>query len=118
MGASATSLKILDSIQKKALRIIGVNEHDARTELSIPSLLHRRQVAAVSLIYKMHMSTCPPDLKKMLPQPYTSDAQLAAVSPPENMPSPCQSLELTPPAELSYTLQYTPGTVSQPTWSV
>ncbi|KAI8513918.1 hypothetical protein Bbelb_082420 [Branchiostoma belcheri] len=31
----------------------------------------KRQVAAVSLIYKMHMSTCPPDLKKMLPQPYT-----------------------------------------------
>ncbi|KAI8486969.1 hypothetical protein Bbelb_352290 [Branchiostoma belcheri] len=56
---------------KKALRIIGVNEHDATTELNIPSLLHRRQVAAVSLIYKMHMSTCPPDLKKMLPQPYT-----------------------------------------------
>ncbi|KAI8502616.1 hypothetical protein Bbelb_193180 [Branchiostoma belcheri] len=70
MGASVTSL-ILDSIQKKALRIIGVNEHDATTELNIPTLLHRRQVAAVSLIYKMHMSTCPPGLKKMLPQPYT-----------------------------------------------
>ncbi|KAI8496954.1 hypothetical protein Bbelb_256090 [Branchiostoma belcheri] len=57
--------------QKKALRINGVNEHDTTTELNIPPLLHRRQVAAVSLIYKMHMSTCPPDLKNMLLQPYT-----------------------------------------------
>ena len=70
MSASTTSLKLLDSIQSKALRIIGVNEQQARLELNIPSLLHRRQVAATAVIYKMHTSLCPPDLKRMLPQPY------------------------------------------------
>ena len=70
MSASFTSLKLLDSIPSEALRIIGVNEQQARLELNIPSLHHRRQVAATTVIYKMHTSLCPADLKGMLPQPY------------------------------------------------
>ena len=34
-----TTLSELDNIQRKALKIIGINEATARTQLSIPSLL-------------------------------------------------------------------------------
>ncbi|XP_072020331.1 uncharacterized protein [Amphiura filiformis] len=70
MSASTTTLKLLDSIQSKALRIIGVDEQQARIDLNIPSLHHRRQVAAASVLYKMHTSLCPPDLKALLPKPF------------------------------------------------
>ncbi len=70
MSASQTSLGLLDSIQKKVLRIIGTTEEEARSELNISSLHQRRQVAAATVLYKMHTSLCPPDLKAVLPQPY------------------------------------------------
>ena len=71
MSASTTTLGLLDSIQKKALRIIGVSEEEARTELNITSLHQRRQVAAATVLYKMHTSSwCPPDLKTLLPKPF------------------------------------------------
>ena len=70
LNASATTLRLLDQIQNKALRIIGVNEEQARLDLNIPTLHHRRQVAAMTVLYKMHTSQCPSDLKMMLPQPY------------------------------------------------
>ena len=47
-SASSTTLSQLENIQRKALKIIGVNEATARTQLSIPSLTHRREVAAVT----------------------------------------------------------------------
>ena len=47
-------MKLLDSIQSKALQIIGVNDQQVRSDLNIPSTLHhRRLVAAVSILYKM-----------------------------------------------------------------
>ncbi|XP_072015675.1 uncharacterized protein [Amphiura filiformis] len=70
MSASTTTLKPLDSIQSKALRIIGVDEQQTRMHLNIPSLHHRRQVAAASVLYKMHTSLCPLDLKALLPKHY------------------------------------------------
>jgi len=70
MSASTTTLGLLDSIQRKALRIIGVSEEEARTELNITSLHQRRQVAAATVLYKMHTSLCPPDLKALLPKPF------------------------------------------------
>ena len=70
MSASPTTLGLLDSIQRKALRIIGTSEEEARSELNISSLHQRRQVAAATVLYKMHTSTCPPDLKALLPQPF------------------------------------------------
>ncbi|XP_071823189.1 uncharacterized protein [Apostichopus japonicus] len=72
MSASPTTLGLLDSIQKKALRIIGTSEEKVRTELNISSLHQRRQVAAATVLYKMHTNSCPPDLKAMLPQPFVA----------------------------------------------
>ena len=40
-----------------------------RMDLNISSLHHRRQVTATNVLYKMHTSLRPPDLKVMLPQP-------------------------------------------------
>ncbi|KAI8485838.1 hypothetical protein Bbelb_363900 [Branchiostoma belcheri] len=71
MSAPATSLGLLDSVQRRALKIIGTNEQEARLTLNIPSLQHRRQVAAAALLYKMHTDTCPAGLKTMLTKPYT-----------------------------------------------
>ena len=38
-------------------------------DLNIPSLRHRRQVAASTVLYQMQTRLFPPDLKQMLPQP-------------------------------------------------
>ena len=70
MSASQTVLSQLDSIQRKALRIIGVNVADAAEKLAIDSLHHRRQVAATTVLYKMHTSHSPADLRAMLPSKY------------------------------------------------
>ena len=71
MNASPTTLQLLDRIQKKALHIIGLDEVEARTNLNIPSLHHRRQVAAAAVVlYKMRTGLCPEDLKKLVPPPY------------------------------------------------
>ena len=72
MSASPTVLNQLDSIEQKALKIIGVNQATACTEVALPSLQHRREVAAVTVLYKMHTSNCPRDLQELLPCPYTS----------------------------------------------
>ena len=70
MSASTTSLQLLDRIQKKALRIIGIESDEECANFNIPSLSHRRQVAAAVVMYKMHTSKCPVDLKRLLPPPY------------------------------------------------
>ncbi|XP_077980214.1 uncharacterized protein LOC144435497 [Glandiceps talaboti] len=72
MSASPTVLSQLDSIQQKALRIIGVDKVTACKELAITSLQHRREVAAATVLYKMHTSHCPRDLQAMLPNMYTT----------------------------------------------
>merc|ERR1712208_54020 len=69
MSAPPTHLGLLDNIQRKALRIIGVDQDSAT--LSIDSLSHRRQVAATTVLYKMHTPHCPRDLQDMLPPRYT-----------------------------------------------
>ena len=53
---------------QKAFKIIGVDESTAQ-DLSIPSLTHRRQVAADCVLYKMHPQQYPKDLNGMLPPP-------------------------------------------------
>ena len=67
LNASSTNLTLLDNIQKKALKIIRTDETSACAQLAITSLLHRRQVAATTLLYKMHTCHCPADLRAMLP---------------------------------------------------
>ena len=80
MSTSPTVLNQLDSIHQKALRIIGVNQATACTELAIPSLQHRSEVAAVTVVYKMHNSHYPRDLQELLPCPYTSGRTTRASS--------------------------------------
>ena len=80
ISASPTVLNQLDSIQLKALHITRVNQVTACTELAIPSLQHRREVAAVTVLYKMHTSHCPRDLQELLPCPYTSGRTTRASS--------------------------------------
>ena len=70
MSASASTLQLLDRIQKKALRIIGIDSDVACTNFNIPSLSHRRRVATAVVLYKMHTSHCPADLKRLLPPAY------------------------------------------------
>ncbi|XP_060775509.1 uncharacterized protein LOC132885169 [Neoarius graeffei] len=70
MSASPTHLGLLDNIQKKVLKIIGVDQDTASTKHSISSLGHRRQVAATTVLFKMHTRHCPTDLRDMLPPPY------------------------------------------------
>ena len=70
VSASPTILSQLDNIQKKALRIIGIDEDTARSQLNMTSLLHRRRVAAATEVYKMHTHHCPQDLAALLPAPY------------------------------------------------
>ena len=56
-SASSIQLSVnsqLDNIQRKALKITGVNEATACSQLSIPSLTHRREVAALTVFYKMY----------------------------------------------------------------
>ena len=50
MSASSTTLQLLDSIQNKALRIIGVDAQQARTQLNIFPLHHSHLVATSTLI--------------------------------------------------------------------
>ena len=70
MNAAQTTLRQLDAIQKKALKIIGVDEDLALQQHAISKLSHRREVAATTVLYKMHTPSCPVDLKALLPPPH------------------------------------------------
>ena len=63
VGVAPTTLKKLDTIQDKATHLIGT------TSTNIQSLHHRRSVAAVCNIYKMHCSNSPKILRQHLPNP-------------------------------------------------
>ena len=67
MGAAHSHLAKLDSIQSRALKIIGVNEDAAAKDLNIHPLQHRRNVAALTLMYKLHTNSCPEKLKDLRP---------------------------------------------------
>jgi len=85
-------VRSLDNIQKKALKVIGVDEDTACKQLNIPSLHHRRRVAAATVVYKMQTSKCPADLQALLPPPliksrstrYTLDLPDHALSLPKS----------------------------------
>ena len=68
MSASITTLILLDSILSKAVKIISVNDHQEILDLRLPSLNYQCQMAAITVLSKMHTSLCLP--KVMLPQPY------------------------------------------------
>ena len=71
LGASATSLRQLDSIQRRALNIIGPGAY-------LPSLPIRRQVSALAYLYKLHCIPGPPLLLQMLPVPSAEAAPLSS----------------------------------------
>ena len=61
----------------KALQIIGVNDQQARSDLNIPSLHHRRLVATASILYKMQTKVNVQLLWRLLSlNPTCSDFQL------------------------------------------
>ena len=70
ISASPTVLGQLESIQRKALKIIGVDKVTACKELAITCLQHRCDVDAATMLYKMHTNHCPTDLQALLPNVY------------------------------------------------
>ena len=70
MGAAPTHLKKLDSVQERAIKVIGVSEEAAATSLNIKPLQHRRNVASATLMYKMRTDSCPEKLKELVPPPF------------------------------------------------
>ena len=89
LNASPTILSQLDNIQRKALKIIGADEATAQQRYNISSLQHRRSVAAVCVLYKMHTQQCPADLNSMLPEPAPRRRTTRSS---ESMPAHCLSV--------------------------
>ena len=67
MGAASTHLNKLDSVQARAIEIIGVSEEAASTDFNIKTLKHRRNVASATLMYKMRTDYCPEKLIELCP---------------------------------------------------
>ena len=63
MSASTMHLKKLDDVQRRAVRIIKAPPQ----ELKIDPLSHRRTVAGLGLMYRLHTEGAPALLKTMLP---------------------------------------------------
>ena len=62
MGAAPTHLARLDRVQRRAMAIIG-------PQTLLQSLSHRRTVAGLTFMYKLHYVAGPPQLTSLLPQP-------------------------------------------------
>ena len=71
LGAAPTHLNKLDAVQSRAIKIIGISEKAAANDFNIQSLRHRRNVAASTLMYKMHTPACPEKLKELCPPAQT-----------------------------------------------
>ena len=67
MSANKSHLKLLDNIQSRAMRIIGI-EKSLWSSYNILPLDHRRQVTALATIYRMFLKSCPTLLKSKLPE--------------------------------------------------
>ena len=70
-GASKYSLASLDTIQKRAIRLI---DNSALTD-SLDSLAHRRNVSALSLYYRYYHGRCSDELKSVIPPKACPGAQ-------------------------------------------
>ena len=62
-GASKYSLATLDTIQKRAIRLI----YDSALTDSLDSLAHRRNISALSLYYRYYHGGCSDELKSVIP---------------------------------------------------
>ena len=61
-GASATSLSLLDQIQKRISNIIG-----PQLASSLQTLSHRRKVASLSLFYRYYHGLCSQEIASLVP---------------------------------------------------
>lgn len=75
MGATPSSLSKLDSIQRRATRMIGIPDDELAT-INIQPLGHRRAVGAISLFHRMFYSEAPGLLCELLPEHHTIDPRL------------------------------------------
>jgi len=81
-GACPTTLKFLDTVQKRAIRLID----DESITASLAPLGHRRNIGALSLFYRyfVGMDTCSSEIKTILPvlKTFTRNTRLAASNHP------------------------------------
>ena len=68
MGACPTSLSWLDSIQRRAIKIINAPP-DAHDKLQIQPLEQRRNVGSLTLLHRMYYQEAPSLLNGLLPKP-------------------------------------------------
>mgnify|MGYP003471208139 FL=1 len=64
-GAPVNSLRLLDSIQNKAIRLID----DPSLTSNLQTLSHRRAVGSLSLFYRYYFGLCSSELQKIVPHP-------------------------------------------------
>ena len=63
-GSARYQLDALESIEKRAKRIIG---NDKLVESKLQSLEHRRRVASLSVFYRLHFGECATELHNLIP---------------------------------------------------
>lgn len=63
-GAPASTLELLDRVQKRALKLIG----DSSVSSTVVSLEHRRNVGCVSLFYRYFHGKCSSELHGLIPE--------------------------------------------------
>jgi hypothetical protein len=92
-GACPTSLKFLDSVQKRAIRLI----NDETITSSLAPLGHRRNIGALSLFYRyfVGMDTCSQEIKTILPELkiFARNTRLAANNHPYYLSLPRSSTD-------------------------
>ena len=65
-GAPKVALSKLDTIQRKACKIMG-KTRDVIPDLNLQSLAHRRKISGLCQVHHMVTSVAPPDVCKLLP---------------------------------------------------
>ena len=65
-GAPSCYLELLDKLQKRICRIVGPS-----LAASLEPLVHRRNVASLSLFYRYYLGRCSSELAKLVPLPYS-----------------------------------------------
>ncbi|CAK1595702.1 unnamed protein product [Parnassius mnemosyne] len=63
-GAAKCHLEALDSVEKRAKRLIGDLD---LVETNLVSLEHRRRIASLSVFYRMHFGECTQELHALIP---------------------------------------------------
>ena len=66
-GAARTTLKMLDSVQKRAIKII----RNPQITKDLDTLQHRRDVADLSVFYKYYHGRCSDEIKSVMPNKIT-----------------------------------------------